>query len=320
MNPLVSIIIPVYNTERHLEKCLDSIRSQTYSALEILLIDDGSKDTSGIICDQYSEADSRIKVYHVNNVGQSAARNIALQYVKGEYVAFCDSDDYIELDMIEKMITAAQSQQADIVVCGYVREEENGRELKKYSPKTSGRCCLNGKETAVEVLKDISFFSFLWDKLFRTEIIENFRLPVGKIFEDVATVFELVSKANRVAIVHDTLYHYVEHDVSTIKVFTKKRYADQLDAYDAQMAVAKIRFPEAISWILYHRGCVYMRYSDFLRKNCDQDYKETYRKAIADLKPVLGFILKNSEIDQRSKIKLLLFLFAKPLYDLAQRG
>ena len=130
--PAVSIIVPVYNTERFLNRCIDSVLAQTYSDWELLLVDDGSTDSSGSICDEYATQDSRIRVFHKENGGVSSARNLGLDYARGEWITFVDSDDYIAPDMIEKLYETQKRNNADITVCGYRWVDKEGKNLKSF--------------------------------------------------------------------------------------------------------------------------------------------------------------------------------------------
>ncbi|WP_322018790.1 glycosyltransferase [Clostridium butyricum] len=127
---LISIIVPIYNMQKYLRKCLDTLIKQTYDKLEIILVDDGSTDSSGVICDEYLLKDNRIKVIHKENAGVSDARNVGIAIAKGEYIGFVDPDDYIELNMYEKLLYLIKNNDCDIAICGYVIEDENGNSVK----------------------------------------------------------------------------------------------------------------------------------------------------------------------------------------------
>lgn len=203
----ISVIIPVYNSAPYLKKGLDSVMNQTYRNLEIILVDDGSTDGSGAICDRYAERDVRAKVIHQENAGVAAARNAGLDAAAGDYIGWVDSDDWIEPQMFERMLDSAEAYRADIVICG--RQE--------IYPE---RCFLSGwqqldvlnKEQAIALLvEDDLVKSYLWDKLWRRELFEDIRIPELRVFEDMAVMYQLFMRAEQVVCLPEVLYHY-RHD------------------------------------------------------------------------------------------------------------
>ena len=185
--PLISIITPVYNVEQYLCQCLDSILMQDFQSWELILVDDGSTDASGTICDEYALKDKRIRVLHKENTGQADSRNVALQLAKADLIGFVDSDDWIERDMYDVLYRTLIENQADIVICGYFLD---------YSDGTETSCCDLGKNIVYDrdealklILEDKIIKSFLWDKLFRKEMITDL-LPKFYYYEDYATLFK----------------------------------------------------------------------------------------------------------------------------------
>ena len=195
-----TIIVPVYNTEPYLPQCLDSILAQTYTNLEILLIDDGSTDRCNEICDRYAARDSRIRVFHTENRGLSAARNLGLDCAKGNYIGFVDSDDWIEPDMYEVLLQKAEETGADIVECDGFRE---------YPDKT-----VEGKRRELTIRDPIfallrsEIFDGVWDKLWKRHCFEHIRFPEGRINEDVATTYKILENAGYVEVIGVIKYHY----------------------------------------------------------------------------------------------------------------
>lgn len=213
-NPLVSVIVPVYNVEWYLRRCLYSICDQNYQNLEILLVDDGSTDASGEICDEFSRKDQRIKVFHQENMGLSGARNRALQEATGEYYAFVDSDDYVAPDFIETMVSTASSTGSEIVQV-YVRsgrEEptQNDRlEIPADAVRTGKRITMTGRQMCISLL-DVLYTDcgVVWNKLYRARLFRDLRFPVGKLHEDDFLVYKLYWNAGKVTICEDQLYFY----------------------------------------------------------------------------------------------------------------
>lgn len=213
---MISVIVPVYNVEPYLRKCLDSIINQTYRDLEILIIDDGSTDDSGKICDEYEEQDSRIKAFHTENRGLSAARNLGLDEANGDWIGFVDSDDWIEPDMYEVLLKRAEETAADIVECGLfienlVRTEENKRTNQVMS----------GKE-AVSMLLHNELYNAVWNKLWKHRCFESIRFPVNRIYEDIATTYRLFNTDILVCTIEASKYHYCYRETSLTKTRNMK--------------------------------------------------------------------------------------------------
>jgi len=214
--PLLSIVLPVYNTAKYLEQCIDSILSQTFKDFELLAIDDCSTDNSLQILRQYEQKDSRVQIFRaINRGGQAKARNSVIEQARGEYIGFVDSDDYLEASMYERMLAEAIENEAEIVVCGHYSTDENGN--RKPCQAIRERRVLTGIEATKEVLRDEKIFSFPWDKIYRAELWEGVRFPVGVVYEDTATTFRVFEKANKVVQLPDCLYNYRQTPTSTLR-------------------------------------------------------------------------------------------------------
>jgi len=203
---LISVIVPVYNVERYLEKCLDSIIGQNYRQLEIMLVDDGSKDKSGEICDRYAAADGRIKVIHRENGGVSAARNSGLNIATGEYYGFADSDDWLESDMYQILQNDLAGEGADIAVCGFFRTFDK---YEEPNDRSRTRRVMKRAEALDLLLQDRLLQNYFWCKLYKKELFNGIRMPEGKTFEDVFTQHLIFEKARRVVLHNIPKYHYI---------------------------------------------------------------------------------------------------------------
>lgn len=208
---MISIIVPVYNVEPFLRRCLNSIVNQTYDDLEILIIDDGSTDNSGDICDEYKRQDERVKVFHTKNRGLSAARNLGLDEAKGEWIGFVDSDDWIELDMYEVLLKKAEDARADVVECGWVREWPKKIEERSRQEQTLSRI------EAVEALVCKIFSDNVWNKIWKSKCFDNIRFPNGRIYEDIATTYRIFATADCICSINEIKYHYVQRKNSITK-------------------------------------------------------------------------------------------------------
>ena len=201
-DPLISIIVPVYNTELYLEKCVDSIRNQTYSNLEIILVDDGSADHCNTIVDHFAIIDSRITAIHQENGGQSKARNTGIDRAKGEFYLFVDSDDYIDENMLEQMYKRIQRDGSDLAICGHLFVDEIGNELGVFTMHDSVQTGFQILEKAYEGTKnDYLVNSIIWNKLYKKFLFEQIRFPEGKVQEDEATVYKLLGQCHKVSII-----------------------------------------------------------------------------------------------------------------------
>lgn len=199
---MISIIVPVYNVEPYLCQSIESILSQTYKNLEIILIDDGSFDRCGEICDIYAGKDNRIRVIHTTNKGLSAARNLGIREAKGEFIGFVDSDDWIESDMYEDLLNYIEDYSADISACGFWYEFGDYQTIyhlseNKYDGITSLYALIEGRIN-----------NSVWNKLFKKDIFKNVLFPEGKCFEDIAIMHLAFNHAKRVVCNSASKYHY----------------------------------------------------------------------------------------------------------------
>lgn len=205
----ISVIIPVYNCEKYLQDCLDSVINQSYKDLEIIIIDDGSTDNSGNICNQYAEQDSRIHVIHQENKGVSASRNIGMSQMSGELVSFIDADDTLDLDMYEFLSSLMDKYNADIAHCGYrhivgeeIRLVHNSREVVIQNSEEALECLIGAK----------LFVGSLWNKLYKVKLLKGLTFDENiKINEDILFNFCVFSKANKIVFADYTKYNYIAH-------------------------------------------------------------------------------------------------------------
>lgn len=220
---MISIIIPVYNVEKYLKKCIDSILDQNYNDLEILVVDDGSTDHSGDICDSYAEQDHRIQVFHTENHGLSAARNFGLDHARGQYIGFVDSDDWIESDMYERLFNTAEQTGADIVTCRFYQEyrsmtEESSGPLQQFT--------VEGSEILHTYLFQSEICQDSWNNLFKADLFQSIRFPVGRSFEDYVIKPYLLQKAKKMVYTPACLLHYRNRQKSLSNVHTLKSNVD----------------------------------------------------------------------------------------------
>lgn len=259
---MVSVIIPVYNVKPYLRKCLDSVVGQTYRDLEILIIDDGSTDGSGKICDEYKK-DNRVKVLHTENRGLSCARNLGLDNATGDWIGFVDSDDWIEPDMYEVLIEKALETGADVVECGWFRECQNGTEVRRREIQQLSHM------SAVEALVSSKLSDNAWNKIWKAQCFSSIRFPEGRVYEDIATTFRVFSDVESVCSINEIKYHYVAqrpksltntHDLNNLIgrwLSHYERYRFIENKVDEPIRLTQMRFcAEAVArtWSNYY-GC-----------------------------------------------------------------
>lgn len=227
-NDLVSVVVPVYNVEKYLRRCIDSIILQSYINLEIILVDDGSLDSSGNICDEYLKKDKRIKVIHQKNGGLSAARNTGIKKSIGKYICFIDSDDYVEKDYVKIMYDKIILDDSDIVICNYKRIYEN-KELLCNADKFHTEYFLTPSA---------------WNKFYKKNLFDDVKYIENKYYEDLGTTPILIMKSSKISYVSDYLYNYVQNNNSIMKKSNDrifeiydilnyiKKYAEDNNYYD----------------------------------------------------------------------------------------
>lgn len=212
MNELVSVIVPVYNVEKYIKKCLNSIINQTYKNLEIILVDDGSPDNCPQICDEYAKKDSRIKVIHKANGGLSDARNAGVAASTGEYIGFVDSDDYIEPNMYERLYELINENNADISLCAVQKEDERGNSISQFTTDIVGM--FEDEEIFDKINLNNPYFIIACNRLYKKHIVQNTPFPVGFIHEDEFTTHRFFGLSKKVVCSNDRLYHYLERQGS----------------------------------------------------------------------------------------------------------
>lgn len=263
MKDLISIIVPVYNVEKYLEQCIESILNQSYQNLEIILINDGSIDNSGLICDRYKQIDLRIKVIHKENGGQSSARNVGLNIAKGSYVGFVDSDDWIEFNMYEMLYKNICLYNADIATCSYLLEYgDNNIQILEFEEQLMELFEKKNKKMLLKkFLNRELYFSGPCDKLYQMSIFENIRFPENKFYEDNYIALELMLKAERIIVGNGKYYHYRQHINSTTKSYSDKKYHDAISAEMHNIKIVERFYPELVKFAY---APLYLRYFQFL--------------------------------------------------------
>lgn len=233
--PTVSVIVPVYKVEPYLHRCVDSILAQTFKDFELILVDDGSPDSCGAICDEYAAKDERIHVIHQENQGQAAARNHALDWVfinsKSEYISFVDSDDWIHSRYLELLVEGIRRYNVNICQCGYFETESS-------NPESSNQIIVNSYSFSLLTPEEqyiYHYSSFMWDKLFSKTCWSDNRFPEGQIYEDLAICYKMLFAQKQIAMVEAGLYYYRYNPESTMHQDWHPKMLARMDAWDAQI-------------------------------------------------------------------------------------
>lgn len=244
--PLISVIVPVYKAEAYLEKCLGSICNQTYQNLEIILVNDGSPDRCGEMCDEYAKTDSRIRVFHKENGGQSSARNLGLDNMTGEYVGFVDSDDWIEPDMYSHLYALIREHNAQIACCGITKDYPDGRfsYFNYLYPQDNQLRVMQTGEALRETLLNLRVTYSPCDKLYHKDCFTGLRMTEGKIYEDMEILPKWVERAQTVVYDPTPKYHYMMTDSSTIRGTYNLRRMAEADVAWEKTEDYKTRHPE----------------------------------------------------------------------------
>jgi len=241
-NEKISVIVPVYNVEKYLERCIESILNQTYKNIEIIIVDDGSVDNSSYICEKYKKVDNRVKVFHKNNEGVSSARNLGLKQSTGKYILFVDSDDYLDINMIQKLYYNITKHNVDISICEYYLVEENKSIVQKKNSIFNQ--ILNKEQFYDFILKDNAFGGYLFNKLIKRELFYNHNNMLLfneniHICEDLTFLCEICQNINKVYYTTETLYYYVQRSDSALSSIYSKKQLSNFYAFKEVMSIYK---------------------------------------------------------------------------------
>lgn len=245
-NLLVSVVVPVYNVEAYLNQCISSICSQSYKNLQIILVDDGSMDSSGKICDERAVCDSRIQVIHKTNGGLSDARNAGIAAAEGKYICFIDSDDYIDTDMIGILLNECEENGSDIAMCEY-RDVYDGKWFCAHNDKNQDTCIMSGREAFKQfLLEERRGFVVAWNKLYRVSLFRenNITYPMGMIHEDCYTTYKLYLASAKVSYIDRPLYFYRHREGSIQTEGNPDRDAFVVAAYEEILSLVNHKYPE----------------------------------------------------------------------------
>lgn len=301
--PLVSIIVPVYNTAQHINKCVQSILEQTYQNIEIILVDDGSTDGSAQRCNNLAQENKKIKVYHLKNGGSSHARNYGIEKSHGSYISFIDSDDYISKNMIEILVSGCIKHNAEIGYGNIVRENISGHKKTQKSHMVPQQII----STQDALLLLLSSGTSACDKIYQKKLFKNLRFPEDKLYEDIYVTPKLISMSRRIYVNQEAKYYYVQRETSKVHSTFKPQRMDYIYASKWLYSFVVKKYPELTEAAeCFHILSVTTLLSDIypMRKKFPREYKATIR----ELRNYSESYMGNRYISRAKKIMIFLDL------------
>jgi glycosyltransferase involved in cell wall biosynthesis len=314
---MVSVIIPVYNVEKFLEKCIDSVIEQSFSNLEIILIDDGSTDGSPKICDEYANRDKRIRVIHQSNRGLSAARNSGLDIASGENIVFLDSDDTLQSNLIDELYRVKNKHKAMISACSLNYVFQDGTQKRRGELLKAD--IFFPFEKAIEEMNRYCYFDMCANaKMYSKELFSDIRFPVGKLSEDLFVMPKLIKRAKGVAYTPFTAYNYLQRDGGITK--SKRINEDIIEASEEQIKILKDENKDIVAIAHAAYASAALTVYDLYIKNgveCPKNKRKFFKEIVVDN---WGFIKSAKTVKGSKRIQFVLFRYFGILYDAVFKG
>lgn len=316
--PLISVIIPVYNVEAYIEECLFSVIEQTYHNIEIIIVDDGSQDKTGLICDNFADKDSRIKVIHKKNSGVAESRNVGVNAARGSFVLFVDGDDVADTQMIEFLYGLLLKNKADISICGiqyfdnkYIKKAINNDEIYLMSDV----------EALETMLYQRHFDTGPVAKLIKSEIVKKYPFPKGMVFEDLFTVYKFIDEAQKVVYAPDIYYYYRQNEVSMMHRNFDYEIFDELKAIEEMEKYINIKHPDLLPAFMARKFSSYCQVLGWM-PDCKTNkellgYREKIWTYIDSYKTKM---LKDNRARRKNRIAALLSYFGMNIFQCALKA
>lgn len=315
--PLVSIIIPVYNAEKYIQTCLESITKQTYSNIEVIAVDDGSLDQSLKICQQYQLEYPMIKSFHKKNEGVAKTRNYGLHKAKGDFITFVDSDDFIHPDYVRNLVDQLLHNQADIAICNFYKILE-GKKVPNYKEKEIENTNFSQKEAMKLFLYQDKIDSSFWAKMYKKKLFDNITIKNYKVFEDMDTLYQLILKTEKVAYCSRVLYYYLVRQDSLIHKKFSKENAKVISILDEMEKKVLQIYPDLESAFYIRKMNAYFYILRNVKKNSEL-YLEARQFILKNRKKVLAI----KDVPRKTKWGIYLsyinFRLIKPIFYLYSR-
>lgn len=307
----VSIIVPVYNVENYIKKCIDSIVNQTMEDIEIILVDDGSKDTSGNICDEYALKDGRISVIHKENGGLSDARNTGIKKATSDYVLFVDGDDYIKENMVECLYKLLVDYQVDMSVCGVYNVYSSG-EKAQCDVLEEFQC--DNIEAFGHIMVGKKIPGTICNKLIKREIARELLFPVGRLYEDAFYTTQLMQRVKCVSVTTEPMYYYFHRAGSITTTAFKKKDMDIVIAYEENLKVIKEKYPEILEQAKFRLDWAYFTVLDRMLQLDDYKSIEDYSMVVKYLKKNIWAVVRSKYFYKSRKIGAIALFFNVKIY------
>lgn len=277
----ISVIVAIYNVEAYLEKCINSIINQTYKKLEIILIDDGSTDKSGEICDRFAKLDNRIKVFHQKNSGIATVRKVGIKYASGDYIGFVDGDDWVYPEMYELLYNNMTTTESDISVCGMVI----GKVFSGYNEEAMCICddgfrILTGSDKLYEIIENAN--NSYCNKLFKSILLEKLNIPDGKIYEDAFSMYLLFDRAEKVVFTQNRGYYYTYRSSSISHINTIKQF-DVVEAYAERLEYIIKHYQDNFKLIIAAKKSLWYSFLTNMSITCRSFLSETEKRKIENI-------------------------------------
>lgn len=309
MKPLISIVLPIYNVEKYLPICMDSLERQTYRNLEIIMVNDGSKDNCFNMCNMYGNKNPKVIVYHKENGGLSDARNYGIERAHGKYITFIDPDDYVDTDYVEYLYHLLVKYNTKLSICQHRIVYNNGK-IKELG--SLGNEIIGAKECINRMLYHDVIDTSAWAKLYSLELFKDIKYPKGKIFEDIATTYRLMMLCDNIACGYESKYSYVFHNNSIINSKFKLNKLNLIEMTDNMGRNVVNRFPELSDAVLRRR--VYSRISTLNHMLKTNEYPEIRKRIVTFIKVYRCNILKDAKAPIRDKAALIILTISFRLY------
>lgn len=309
MKSKISVVLPVYNVKQYLDRCMNSILNQTYTNLEIIMVDDGSTDGSSQVCDEYQRRDSRVNVIHKENGGLSSARNAGTEKATGEYITYIDPDDYVTLKYIEYLYNLICEFGTKMSLCTHTVLFENGKSLV-YGD--GGKEIISAKVCLERMLYHDVIDTSAWAKMFSIDLARKYPFPVGRLFEDIGNVYNFFIDSEMIACGYEPQYYYIVRNNSIVTGSFNIRKFDLLEMTDKMSKDVLDKFPDLERAVKRRR--IYARFSTLNQMQDVTTHQDKKRDLISFIRKNTWELLRNSKVPKRDKLAAMLLYISYPLY------
>lgn len=301
MRMFVSVIVPVYQVEQYLARCVESLLEQSYSEYEIVLVDDGSQDAGGRMCDAYAEKYEKVKVVHQKNQGLGPARNSGVKHARGEYIVFVDSDDYVSEDYLEYLVYLMEKYHTELVAVGGISVWDDRKEERRIQNPEETEACLDTAEALKRMCYSRGFGVAAWGKMYHRSLVERFPYPAC-VHEDLATTYKIVSACEKIACSAKTGYFYYQRTSSLMHGRVEERHLYGITAAQEQLRYMETYYPEVVPAAEYRCAGKLLEYIPRLLEKTEEN-KKIFRRIRREMKKYYRKILKNPEAEMSFKIR-----------------